>query len=178
MRPTGYTEELGHEICERIATTAQGLDLICDNEPSFPSARTVARWLEIHPAFCQSYVRARERQADLLFDQCLEIADKCRIGEKVKTLPDGSTEVMTGDMIERARLQVDTRMRMAGKLHMKKYGDKAEVVHSGAVDHRHTLSEGRRMELMELRKRALGVTSGQDTGEVKILQAGGEEGGE
>jgi hypothetical protein len=74
-RPSDYTDEIAEEICELIATTPRGLDYICEQHEALPSARTVARWLAAHEQFRQSYVRARERQADLIFDQCLEIAD-------------------------------------------------------------------------------------------------------
>ena len=50
--------------------------------------------------------RAREAQADKLFKECLEIADKA-----------------TPENVSVARLQVDVRKWHAGKFAPKKYGD-------------------------------------------------------
>lgn len=133
-RPTDFNQEIADEICERIATTPRGLDFICESDDSFPSARTVARWLAKDDAFCQSYLRSRERQADLLFDQCLEIADDSSGDVKLVGAEGEEREVVNSEFVARAKLRVDTRMRMAGKLKPKKYGDKVEVEHSGSID--------------------------------------------
>jgi hypothetical protein len=115
------TQELSDAICEAIATTPRGLDYICNNNESFPSAKTVHNWLNSNNDFLQSYLRARERQADLIFDECLEIADSSG-ADAVIDEKTGSIKV-DGEVIQRAKLRVDTRMRMAGKLSPKKYGD-------------------------------------------------------
>lgn len=123
-RPSSYTPELANEICERIATTPRGLDFICESDDALPSARTVARWLDEQPQFRQSYVRARERQADLIFDECLEIADDASNDVKLVGREDEEVEVCNTEFVQRAKLRIETRMRMAGKLAPKKYGDK------------------------------------------------------
>jgi len=132
-RPSDYSDELADAICEAIATTARGLDFICDGNESFPHASTVHRWLNVHDAFRESYLRARERQADLIFDECLQIADEPLNGVETTTKPDGSVETREGDMLGHRKLQIDTRMRMAGKLAPKKYGDKVDLNHGGEV---------------------------------------------
>jgi hypothetical protein len=137
-RPSSFTAEIAEEICERIATQPRGIDRICDEDADMPCARTVHRWLNEQEDFCQSYLRAKERQADLLFDQALQIADTPQLGRIVKTKPakggDAAAdvaatveEVTEEDMLGHRKLQVDTRLRMAGKLHPKKYGDKTLV---------------------------------------------------
>ena len=75
----------------------------------------------------EQYARARESQADAIFDEILAIADTPMVGEKRKVKEDGSVEIQTGDMIEHRRLQVDARKWMAGKLRPKKYGDKLDI---------------------------------------------------
>lgn len=124
-RPSEYTPEMADEICERIATTPRGLDFICDSDEQLPCARTVHRWLNAHEDFSQSYLRARERQADLLFDECLEIADDS--SNDTKIVGEEEREVANTEWISRSKLRVDTRLRMAGKLNTKKYGDKTLV---------------------------------------------------
>lgn len=133
-RPSSFSQKIADEICERIATTPRGLDFICGADSGLPSARTVNRWLNENEAFCQSYLRARERQADLIFDECLEIADDSALDVVTKERSDGSTfEEYNAERVARSKLRVDTRLRMAGKLAPKKYGDKVDIQHGGEI---------------------------------------------
>ena len=125
-RPSDYDDALAAMICERIATTPRGLDFICAQDESLPAPSTIANWLNTRPEFVERYLRARERQADLIFDECLEIADEA--SRDTKTGRDGA-EVMDGEWVARSKLRVDTRLRMAGKLAPKKYGDR--TIHAG-----------------------------------------------
>lgn len=129
-RPSDYTAELADDICERIAI-GESLRGICGDD-GMPHAGTVCRWLARHESFREQYARAREAQADALFDDILHIADTPVEGVKTKTKEDGSVETQTGDMIEHRRLQVDARKWMASKLQPKKYGDKITQEHTGA----------------------------------------------
>jgi hypothetical protein len=118
-RPCEFNEAIADAICERLAN-AESLRKICLDD-SMPSQATVFRWLadERFSAFKEQYTRAREAQADALFDEILDIAD------------DGSNDFMgedekyNGDAVQRSRLRVDARKWMAGKLRPKVYGDKA-----------------------------------------------------
>lgn len=130
-RPTAYSAEIADAICERISL-GESLRGICEAE-DVPAQSTVFRWLGANKEFREQYARAREAQADALFDEILAIADTPQIGEKRKIKEDGGVEVSTGDMIEHRRLQVDARKWMAGKLQPKKYGDKLELEHGGKI---------------------------------------------
>ena len=110
-----FTQALADEICERIAD-GQSLRAIC-SEPGKPDKSTVFRWLGQNEAFRDQYARARESQADTLFDDILDIVDQ-------------------SDDPQIARLRMDARKWMAGKLRPKVYGDKVEL--GGKVDHEHT----------------------------------------
>lgn len=91
-----------------------------------PGLETVRRWLRDNLVFRAQYARAREEQADALFDECLDIADTpLRVPRKVKRGGKMVTEYF--DSIEQRRLQIDVRKWMAGKLRPKAYGDKLEV---------------------------------------------------
>lgn len=141
-RPSDFTLDLAEEICEALASTPRGLDWICARNEGFPSARTVNRWLAVHEEFRQNYAHARERQADLLFDECLEIADDTSSDTKMVGREGAETEACDSEWISRSKLRVDTRKWMAGKLAPKKYGDKVDVNHTGAVDFRQWMLEG------------------------------------
>lgn len=123
-RPSDFSQKIAEIICERIATTPRGLDFICNADDALPSARTVHRWLAADDAFRQSYLHARERQADLIFDECLEISDDDSKDVKVVGEGDQEREVCNTEFVARSKLRIDTRLRMAGKLAPKKYGDK------------------------------------------------------
>jgi len=130
-RPTDFTPELAEAICEAIANTPRGLDFICETTKGFPSARTVHRWLAADDAFRQNYALARDRQADLLFDECLEIADDRSGDTKIVGRDGEEREVMDAEFAQRSRIRIDTRKWMAGKLAPKKYGERASVEVSG-----------------------------------------------
>ena len=112
-----WTQEIEDEIFERIAK-GEAIRNICKDDwlPSWP---TVGKRLAGDPEFAIQYARARESQADKLFDECLEIADQY----------DQSAEKIEGgtDHIARAKLRIDTRKWMAGKLRPKVYGDKVQL---------------------------------------------------
>lgn len=127
-RPSDYTEELGLEICERIAN-GESLRGICRDE-AMPDARSVFRWLARDDKFCQQYAHAREAQADALADDLLEISDD---GTNDYYKDAKGNVLVDQDNIARSRLRVDTRKWIASKLKPKKYGERVEQHHSGEV---------------------------------------------
>jgi hypothetical protein len=117
--PEGYGQETADTICERLAD-GESLRAICRDD-DMPNKATVFRWLARNADFSDQYARARETQADSLFDDMLEIADGH--GERVDE--DGKTLLATD--VQRDRLAVETRKWMAGKL-KGKYSDKVKHV--------------------------------------------------
>ena len=124
-RPSDFTQETADSICERLAD-GESLRSICTDE-DMPNKATVFRWLAAHDSFRDQYARARETQADTLFDEILNIADTPVEGERVKIGEDGKTETTREDMLGHRRLQIDARKWMASKLQPKKYGEKLEL---------------------------------------------------
>lgn len=124
-RPSEFTQDTADAICERLAD-GESLRLICSAD-DMPSKTTVFRWLAANEPFRDQYARAREAQADSIFDEILHIADTPIEGERVKIDEDGKTETTREDMLGHRRLQIDARKWMAGKLQPKKYGDKLEL---------------------------------------------------
>ena len=107
-RPSGYSEDVADTICQELMA-GKSLRTICSME-GMPAASTVYSWLRQYPEFSQRYARAREVQADVLADEILEIADS--------------------DLDpNRARVMIDARKWLAGKLRPKKYGDRVELDH-------------------------------------------------
>jgi hypothetical protein len=132
-RPSKFSQETADTICERLAL-GESLRAVCSGD-DMPSQSMVFRWLasEEHAEFREQYARAREAQADSLFDEILDIADdgsndwmerKNQEGENI-----GWQE--NGEALRRSALRVDARKWMAGKLQPKKYGDKTQMQLTG-----------------------------------------------
>lgn len=129
-RPSIYTKELADKICARLAQ-GESLRIICRDE-EIPASSTVYLWvLENREGFSEKYARAREMQAEVLFDEILEIAD------------DGSNDLMTitkgketynvedKEVTNRSRLRVDSRKWYLSKVLPKKFGEKVDVTSDG-----------------------------------------------
>lgn len=127
-RPSTYSDAIAERICDMVAN---GVPLIqvCEAE-DMPDRTTVRRWRAANNTFRLMYAQAREEFADSLADELLKLADESREGVKVKDGPNGQ-EVTTGDMVERTRLQIETRKWLASKILPKKYGDKLDVTSDG-----------------------------------------------
>lgn len=130
-RPSSFTQEQADAICVKLAS-GQSLRSICAEDDQ-PDQTTVYRWLRDNEAFRQQYARAREDQAETLFDQMVTIADTPLMGLKTVTKVTG-VEMTEGDMIEHRRLQVETRKWVLGKMAPKKYGDRIDLNHGGQKD--------------------------------------------
>jgi hypothetical protein len=113
-RPSEFTQAVADEICERLIEGAS-LRSICGDE-NMPHRSTVLRWLEADEAFAAKYARARELQADALFEDMQDVAD-----------------AGNPDDVQRAKLRVATMQWRASKLAPKKYGERQEVAHTGGV---------------------------------------------
>lgn len=129
-RPSDFTQEIADVICERIAE-GESLRAICI-EDGLPSKTSVFRWLVSNESFRDQYACAREMQAEGYAEEIVKIADTPVIGTKTVDKPTG-IETTTGDMVERSKLQIDTRKWIASKLLAKKYGDRQQVEHTGKV---------------------------------------------
>jgi hypothetical protein len=112
-----YSEELAIQICEELSNGVS-LARICAR-PEMPAQGTIYRMIAQEPFFREIYTRARENAAHTLFDEMIDIADD----SSRDLLEDGSAN---NAAIARARLQIETRARVAGKLAPKVYGERVE----------------------------------------------------
>ena len=124
-RPTDYSAEVADAICERLSD-GESLRSICRDD-DMPSKATVFRWLRMHDEFSDQYARAREAQADTLFDDVLEIADDARNDWMERNGEDDKGWQVNGEHVQRTRLRIDARKWMAGKLRPKKYGERQMI---------------------------------------------------
>lgn len=111
-----YPESIRQTILDRIAE-GESLRRVCADE-GMPAFRTVMDWLEQEEDFRTKYARARESQADVLFDGMADIETKVEAGD---LKPDA------------ARVILDSQRWRAEKLKPKVYGSKVDVNHGGGV---------------------------------------------
>lgn len=134
-RPSAFTNKLADAICNRLAD-GESLRTICTAD-DMPDRATVFRWLadERYAAFRDQYARAREAQADAVFDDILDIADDGTNDWMERKNADGENIgwMENGEALRRSQLRVEARKWVAGKLRPKKYGDKIEV--DGTMTH-------------------------------------------
>ena len=74
-RPTSYDEDLGIEICRRVAN-GERVSKIC-SEDGCPDRITVLRWRDTHPEFGRLYMLAIRCRIEDIADECLDIVDNC-----------------------------------------------------------------------------------------------------
>lgn len=130
-RPSSYTDELADTICEGLIN-GRSLRSICADD-DMPGTSTVMRWLASNEQFRDQYARARELQADAIADEILDIADDGSNDWMERHNSDGENIgwQFNGEAARRSQIRIDARKWMAGKMRPKKYGDKAQLEHSG-----------------------------------------------
>jgi len=128
-RPSIYTPELAHEICERL-TKPESMRSICSDE-HMPDRATIARWMAASSYFAAVITHARELQAEALIDEAMDISDNPAGDFLLK--PDG-TPVPVWENVQRAKLRVDTRKWYAAKLAPKKFSETVTQRLTGAAD--------------------------------------------
>lgn len=121
-RPSSFSDEIADKICARIADGDSLRTICCADE--MPSKATVFRWLRENEDFQDQYARAREEQADAIFEDILEIADDARNDWMKANADDDEAYRLNGEHVQRSKLRIDARKWMAGKLRPKVYGDK------------------------------------------------------
>lgn len=123
----------------RVKLTAAIVDTLCEGIAEGKSARAMCKivgisqktlwnWLAKDETFVQQYARAKDRCADHLAEEILEISDS---SERDKYTDENGREVVDHENINRSRLRVDARKWYASKLAPKKYGDKVLNQHEG-----------------------------------------------
>ena len=114
-RPSKYTDAVGLQICERLAS-GETLRAICRDE-GMPSESTARSWaIDTDHPFSAQYARARETGYTLMADELVEIADG--------TASEGSDDP---SVVQRDRLRVETRKWLLSKALPKVYGERTAV---------------------------------------------------
>lgn len=98
-----------------------------------PNRNTFFSWIDKDQEKSNQYARVCEARAETIFEDILRIADDQE--DDVYTDENGIV-VTNHNVIQRARLRVDSRKWMLGKMMPKKYGDRLETenTHSGKIE--------------------------------------------
>ena len=112
-----FQEDLADIVLDRLSN-GESLRKIC-LDADMPDGSTIRKWLARNADFARQYAYARDEQADSLFDETIYIADA--LGDEA-----------TSEQVQVARVRIDTRKWVAGKLRPKKYGDLVKHEHTGA----------------------------------------------
>lgn len=126
-RPTIFTQELANRICELVSTHSFGLKKLSKVYDDIPSADTINNWRSKYTDFSVQYAEAKRKQADLLAEEVIEIADDGQ-NDWMETVDDegGIAWKINGEHVQRSRLRMDARKWLAGKLAPKIYGTNTE----------------------------------------------------
>tara|TARA_R110002124_G_scaffold283449_2_gene459520 strand:- start:36738 stop:37175 length:438 start_codon:yes stop_codon:yes gene_type:complete len=91
-------------------------------EPEFPSSKTFYKWLEEDEVKVKHYTHACKIRAENIFDEILTIADD----EGGDVIMKDGVEITNNNVINRAKLRIDARKWVLGKLNPSKYGDRVQ----------------------------------------------------
>jgi len=133
-RPSKYSPELIDEICERLCN-GEPLAQICRDE-HMPQVVTVNSWrrangplpVEVSREVNSKVARARRIGFDHIATDCLHIADDN--GKDMRILPDGR-EVVDADVVQRAKLRIETRLKLLACWDPTRYGNKMDLTSKG-----------------------------------------------
>lgn len=125
-RKSTFSQQKLDEICERLSL-GEPLAQICRSE-GMPDRSTVHRWADGNEEISQRIARAREDGEEVIAADCLNIADDN--GNDRRYLPDGR-EVTDADVVQRARLRIETRLKLLAKWNPKKWGEKIDHTTGG-----------------------------------------------
>lgn len=130
-RPTDYSPEMAARICEGLAT-GRSLRSVC-REEGMPSLASIFLWISKYPEFSEQYAKAKQTGLEALAEDLLEISDDGQNDWMENNDPENPGYRLNGEHVQRSKLRVDTRKWLLSKLVPKKYGDRQQVEHSGAI---------------------------------------------
>lgn len=124
-RDTQFSKELALKICDRIAR-GESLRAI-SKDIGIPVSTVVGWFIDDKEGVFEHYARARQIQAEHLFEELCDIADDSRNDWMERN---GYT-VADQEAIQRSKLRVDTRKWILARMDSKRYAETSKHEHSG-----------------------------------------------
>lgn len=97
-------------------------------EDGMPHKNSFYKWVDEDDEKKAQYARAMEDRAEKIFEDIIEISDDSGLDV---TLDSEGKYSINGELVQRARLRVDSRKWFLGKMQPKKYGDKLDLTTAG-----------------------------------------------
>ena len=126
-RRSTFTQEIADEICLRLSQ-GETLSSICKDE-HMPERRVVYAWQAADEAFAAQVASARAVGYDAIADDCMAIADD---SGRDYTMTDKGLQ-FDGEHVQRSKLRIWARQELLKKWDPRRYGDKLDLNHSGAL---------------------------------------------
>lgn len=126
--PEPVPADIAEALLEHVANGGSVLSFC--RLPGMPSRWSIYRWARKDTEFSQQFTIARECRGDVLVEEALEIADDA---SRDTVVGEDGQERPNGEWIQRSKLRADLRMRVAACFDPKRFGQKAQVEHSGQV---------------------------------------------
>jgi len=148
-RPSEYTDELADDICQLIIQ-GHSVRKIADTDV-MPTESTIYLWLSKFPYFSEKYGAAVQHRTNKYMEECVDLSDNMPDGIKFMGL-DGRLyerdEVLqltvqeramaqlvpiglSNELINKRKLQIDTRLKASAQMHPRKYGSKTDLTTNG-----------------------------------------------
>jgi hypothetical protein len=118
-RPVAFTEELFIKLLDRLAQ-GETLVAICADQ-TMPTRQSLFQKLYKDENARELYYAAREMQMEAMAEEILELSDNA---ENDWSTDDRGRRVANNDVLQRARLKVDTRKFIMAKMAPRRFGEK------------------------------------------------------
>jgi hypothetical protein len=114
------------ELCERLSR-GEPMASICRSE-GMPDVNTINMWRDTDAEINSRVAHARDLGFDHLAADCLHIADDNGLDTRVN---DAGVTVVDRDHIQRAKLRIETRLKLLACWDPRRYGNKVDVTSGG-----------------------------------------------
>jgi len=112
---TKRTPEVVEEILARLSD-GEPLAAICRSADKFPHPVVWGRWIAADEQLAIAYAHARDAGSHAIAEQALELADGVAVN---------------GESIQKAKLQIETRLKLLAKWNPKLYGEQTKTLLAG-----------------------------------------------
>lgn len=124
-RPTRYSEGRKNKIIKRIIA-GEPIEKICKDD-DMPAERTFYHWLKEKEEFLQEYIRAKKIQGYYLDEKQLHMLLNPR--EYIDSYVDEDEQIcLDSATVNLYRAQIQAMDRLAARMNLKAYADKAETI--------------------------------------------------
>jgi hypothetical protein len=135
-KPSKYSPEVVEAICERLSK-GEPLAQIC-RDKGMPKVTTLWDWQndkdnpDRAAQISERFARAREVGYDAIATKCLDIADDNTTDVEMVEITEGVTvERVNHDVVQRAKLRIETRLKLLACWDPKRYGTKIDHTSGG-----------------------------------------------